>query len=384
MQQSSGQTPTQLEELEKALRSYSTIEGAAIVIDLPSKPKDIVHAPRKQGEWAMVYLAAMFDREWRVIDDVHVFARRRREQPAITMEARLDVLKAICALSDEELKGALGEGINLGALPPSDRAKILAWSFNWPGLSQSSVYDAPQETFEAFREAASSTRLQLMGLHKYVASAVGGRKFESYSMDSVKFQMENEVPFILPRPVAITTNPVAAAPSDGALDYGSGRIVSVRELLAQASTTFQSSYRTDARLFDFRLFVCGKFTQRRFKAVAKSLLDAEPFRSVHESEELTTLMNQLADRMQRLDPNSLPMRGSRLTLQELEKRDPFAFSQLSKSGLDLSSAGVTIEPGFFLRLDPGRRQYLGSDNVEFNGVVTRVTQHRQILIGIGF
>ncbi len=378
-----GKADTERKDLEKYLQSYASAESVSLFIDLPKEVKSMRVARPKQGMWSMIYLSAMLQREWRSTEQVQVFARRQRTQPSLAMDAQLDVLQILNKLSDDDLEQAMGEGINFGKLAPQDRAKILGRSYNWPGLTQTSLYDFPEETFEAFQDPASRTRLQLKGLHKYVATGPNGKRVEAYSSSSIDFNTDHS-PYAEPRPVTQDSISLEPAPADGELDFSKGEIVTVRELLTRASVTFKRQYRVDERTFENEIFVCGKFTRERFEACSKVVLALEPFRTVELSDELETLRKLLADRMQRLNANMLPERGKRYTLQELEVRDPMAFAALQKSGVGLSTSSVVIEPGFLLWLDPGVRKYLGSTNREYNGVTRSVTEHRQIAIGLGF
>ncbi|MCH7946044.1 MAG: hypothetical protein IIC73_08550 [Armatimonadetes bacterium] len=246
------------------------------------------------------------------------------------------------------------------------------------------MYDLPHETFNAFRDQATTTRVELMVLDKYVVTDKDGRKYEAYSSEGMTTIFSSGNRYVEPPYIESPDFDLSSAPTGGELDFGEGSIVSVREVLSRSSRVFSEHYRVDPRLFDDLLFVSGKYTKERFEGCMKRVMFLEPFRSVSESPELNELMDRLADRLQGINERLLENRGSRRTLQSLELSDPRAYARLVRSGIDPSTASVVVRPGFFLRMDPNVSVLLGTERRIVEGEEVLVTQTSQVLIGIGF
>lgn len=373
-----------LKAFESEVKRIGVLEHVSIFMDVgKTVPKP--STPRvKQGVWSMINLAAFSDREWIQTEGVQLFVRRQREHETPLLDQQLAVAQILDSLGDDGLRAAMGDGVSLASLPPTDLSKLISMAFNWSGVTQSSSSDEPHATFEAIKNRVSNTSLRIRPLSKFVTVDEAGNKRTVYDTKGLVETQKQTSTYIEPERTAEFKMALQFALDDGDLDFGEGRLLSVEELLEIAREEFKVRYHVDSRVLDEILFVSGRYTKSRFESCAKIVLHLQPFQELSVSSQPEQFLSEFARKLSRIKSDFYGDADQRISMQEMESLDPTAYSQLIAHGIDPSSTQLVRQQGLMIYIDPGVKQLIGVEDRIIDGKRVRVTKSRKLSLGFGY
>lgn len=340
------------EDWEAALRTICEAEGiAAMVFDIEPAYRNVDPWTERYGAEAMRLLGYGAKRRWIQVDGVQVFTRVGFDYRATHST---DVLLSILASLDEEVVGRLGsEDLSLGDLGSigDQMLPFLAW-------------DPPMAKVLLDRGSSIRVQAKFAPQFEYRDPKTGRVVTDQLgTVDTGPTWSEHKVPSHPREPVPYEPH------RPGPLDFGSGKVITLREFKSKAQTTFGTVYEIDARLMTAPVFVRGSMNKQTFEKVYREVASAQHPVEVRPAaphddllrELLETKASPLAqeakDELWGLSPDDF-VQGKALTVGDLARLDPTIGEYLNSLGLAPSDQ-VRLKPGLIFTFDAGGTRTLG-------------------------
>lgn len=348
-------TPEELaaiyENWESALITICEAEGiAAMVFDIEPAYQHVDPWTERYGAEAMRLLGYGAKRRWLQIDGVQVFTRVGFDYRATRST---DALLSILASLDEESLQRLGsEGLSLGELGSmGDRMlPYLAWD---PPMARILLDRGPNVQVQAKFAPQFEYRNPKTG--RVVTDQLGTVDTgPPWSQGKVPSHPREPVPYEPHRP--------------GPLDFGPGKVITLREFKAKAQAAFGTVYEIDARLMTAPVFVRGSMSKDTFDNVYQEIASAQhpvEVRPVPQDDLLQELLETKAaslaqgakDELWGLSPDDF-IEGRTMTVGDLARLDPSIGEYLDSVGLSPTDQ-VRLKPGLIFTFDAGGTRTVG-------------------------
>ena len=265
-------TSDQKQEWSDVLSEVSSQLSVSIAFDIGTSP-----SPDKSlwtmGELGLDKLAQDALRTRQEVEGVQVFVRRQPNDQGNLSTFSQRLLGILRNLKGSSLKKLLNEGLNVGDLS-EDEARELLVSLPMNMMNM-------RELNRAARGGGLKIALDIDARYNFMNPKTnrqvrgqlssGGRfgKWFGEARTETHADLSPEVP-------AHWVGQTDPSPDDGDLDFGKGRILSLEDLVKEASGAFDARYFFDRRLKDSTYFFSGRYTQERFKKVIDSLMKPVP------------------------------------------------------------------------------------------------------------
>ena len=261
---------------EEILQRRKVWEGALrmALADLPSNVLIDVEAVTPPPSWSgalqstgsrrLELLSSLLHREARQAEGTTVLVRSRASSTALDGD-RLQASRWLADVPEDELILLAGKGAEFARLSPATQ-RLVATLCDAPGL---------QERILNGKFVRVTVRLTL-------AVQANDRRGETHSFPLDPFQhvSEEERAETARQAEAYRSSrpdvSPAMRPSVGPLDFSAGRLLTLRELLAEAGPTFKKDFYADSRLLDSTYFVKGRYTQAAFMAALRLVTTTLP------------------------------------------------------------------------------------------------------------
>ncbi|RME20939.1 MAG: hypothetical protein D6800_12650 [Candidatus Zixiibacteriota bacterium] len=339
---------------EEALRKICDTEGiAAMVFDIEPTYQHVEPWTKRYGAEAMRLLGYGAKRRWVQIDGVQVFTRVGFDYRATRSTETL--LALLAGLDEESLKRLSSEGLSLGDLGSMGDAMLpyLAWD---PAMAKILLDRGPNVQVQAQFAPQFAYRDPKTG--RVVTDQLGFVDTgPPWSQSNVPSQPREPVPYEPHRP--------------GPLDFGPGKVMTLREFKAKAQAVFGTVYEIDARLMTAPVFVRGSMSKETFEKVYQEVASAQhpvEIRPVSQDDLLRELLETKAgslaqdakDKLWGLSPDDF-IQGKTMTVGELAKLDPSISEYMESLGLSPSDQ-VQLKPGVIFTFDAGGTRTIGFAN----------------------
>lgn len=369
-------------EGESTLTAIAQTFDLAMMIDLPERVHGFEIKKEAGARWTLAVLSASLDRQWIEIDGVQLMTRPERKFKSRLDTGRRDTMDLLRSLTDDELRRAVDGTLTIGELPQEKQAQLLRNALNWRGSKTTSFNPYPRETLEAFLETAGTTLLRLDSLAKFTVTLKDGRTTDSYDWMAPAKKGYPEDPA---RGLPSTQPDVTHAVHGRALDYGTGKVVTVGELLIAANKTFDQSFRIDGRVLDARVFVSGSYDLDTFQSTIDVLLHLRQLRrATDQAGSLDDDIKELAKRLARISDIELVRLPERVAMHDIVEAYPTIFKLLQRrfglADYDLLKASQ----GFVLSMFPGYTQTIGTRTFTLDGKQYTTRELRRLQVGIAF
>lgn len=256
-------------EWEQALQAASRLEDAAFVFDVDTTrlPPDVPqHAT---GEFLCHILSEAHRREWTNINGVQLFTRYSPSTMGGFYAHKVEALSWLNSLSGDEWREMIEGTFTSGTIPDEQRDAILATFRGGQGFQSALAGNPLSSTVEAVFIPVMTVQLRDGRTVKQALWVLGeGRPARPSPAKSTTEA------FFRPLPHR----------SEGDLDFGEGKLLTLREVLDEARRVFSSFYTYDGRLAGTTYFFSGKFDKETFDRCITRLTDLKPSQGQRRSE----------------------------------------------------------------------------------------------------
>lgn len=247
------------------LKRYAVTEQVSLFVDvdLETIPHPfVIESP--VGTVGLDRLGVAIDRSWSLVDGAYIFKRRiesgdlRAETPIQHVNNFLKPLGVI------DLNALRLGSLTFASLNPNQQSSLRFVIAN--------ANDGVGDSMLARYPSQIGMRLVFDSKISTISKSNDG---------NATFEIPNENSIVpIPKQLNIETvvEPLGS-PSDGTLDFGSGEILTLSDIIQRAQLAFGTDFSFDKRLATSVYFICGKYTPRRFITTLTAVTETTTFSS---------------------------------------------------------------------------------------------------------
>lgn len=277
------QTPADLSAWSDLLTDYAKTEQACLVVDIDATRRPgryVIDGP--SGEIGLDRLGVALGRSWVNVDGAYVFRRRAETGDLISKSARrhtLDLLRPMGVLDLDAMR----------------RGTFALTSLS--GEQQRSVRHVVSSLGDGVGDSMVAQYHDRIRMRLVLETTLTAQGRTSQGTAVLELPIEGQTTQGTDPVRTVESYPPLIAPTEGGLDFGTGTIMTLRDIALRARATLDVSMEYDGRLGNSLYFVSGRFTARRLVSAFSTVLDTADVRIVEpaDSEGITTFANSLKE-----------------------------------------------------------------------------------------
>lgn len=254
----------------RVLTPVAVVESRPFFFDINLiSPPNVFRVAEPAGTRTMKLLARLTQRQWQQVHGVQVFTREVDDDPSSAAYFEHRALDWMRSLSPDDRQALMKGKLRLDQVDPAFRENIISWAINLQPAMASVLLN---------RGSRAGLEVGFNPVIVWKDARTGESQSASIHTPYPPIDVPSDAHSASPAGPGQGSAPadVLETSMPGPLDFGQGKVLELKEILALAKGAFGVRYNSDSRLDHATFFVSGQFRRDVFNDVLKAATTLEP------------------------------------------------------------------------------------------------------------